>query len=152
MHWYAIKPNQQLTCAGTSIQDRSRSNEGVTQYSIELQNWSLVTRISHFWRVHSKVVIFSALLGIKKKFTFHLFIIICLRIVIWYQISLSNIALSAGVTEYTNWFSAEGKPLLTSGPVSWGCRTYRLLLSRGLNLPPTSVLYMTLKNLMVRFQ
>ena len=37
-------------------------------------------------------------------------------------------------------------------PVGWGCRIHRLLLCRGVRPPPTSVLDMTLKNLMVRFQ
>ena len=35
---------------------------------------------------------------------------------------------------------------------SWGCRIHRLLLCRGVRHPPTSVLDMTLNNLMVRFQ
>ena len=37
-------------------------------------------------------------------------------------------------------------------PVGWGCRIHRLLLCRGVRPPPTSVLDMTLNNLMVRFQ
>ena len=37
-------------------------------------------------------------------------------------------------------------------PVSWGCRIHRLLLCRGVRLPLTSVLIMTVNNLMVRFQ
>ena len=38
-------------------------------------------------------------------------------------------------------------------PVSWGCRIHWLLLCRGVGLlPQTSVLDMTLNNLMVRFQ
>ena len=38
-------------------------------------------------------------------------------------------------------------------PVGWGCRIHRLLLCRGIRHPPsTSVLDMTLNNLMVRFQ
>ena len=37
-------------------------------------------------------------------------------------------------------------------PVGWGCRIHRLLLCRGVRPPPMSVLYMTLNNLMVRFQ
>ena len=32
-------------------------------------------------------------------------------------------------------------------PVGWGCRIHRLLLCRGVRLPPTSVLDMTLNNL-----
>ena len=40
-----------------------------------------------------------------------------------------------------------------SCPVGWGCRIHRLLLCRGVRPPPpTSVLDMTLNNLMVRFQ
>ena len=37
-------------------------------------------------------------------------------------------------------------------PVAWGCRIHRLLLCRGVRPSPTSVLDMTLNNLMVRFQ
>ena len=37
-------------------------------------------------------------------------------------------------------------------PVSWGCRIHWLQLCRGVRPPPTSVLDMTLNNLMVRFQ
>ena len=37
-------------------------------------------------------------------------------------------------------------------PVGWGCRIHRLHLCRGVRFPPTSVLHMTLNNLMVRFQ
>ena len=38
-------------------------------------------------------------------------------------------------------------------PVDWGCRIHQLLLCRGLRPPPpTSVLDMTLNNLMVRFK
>ena len=37
-------------------------------------------------------------------------------------------------------------------PVGWGSRIHRLLLCRGVRTPPTSVLDMTLNNLMVRFQ
>ena len=37
-------------------------------------------------------------------------------------------------------------------PVGWGCRIHRLLLCRGVRPPPSSVLDMTLNNLMVRFQ
>ena len=37
-------------------------------------------------------------------------------------------------------------------PVSWGCRIHRLHLCRGVIPPLTSVLDMTLNNLMVRFQ
>ena len=37
-------------------------------------------------------------------------------------------------------------------PVSWGCRIHWLHLCRGVRPPPTSVLDMTLNNLMVRFQ
>ena len=37
-------------------------------------------------------------------------------------------------------------------PVSWGCRIHRLHLCRGVRPRPTSVLDMTLNNLMVRFQ
>ena len=38
-------------------------------------------------------------------------------------------------------------------PLGWGCRIHRLLLCRGVRTPPTtSVLYMTLNNLMMRFQ
>ena len=37
-------------------------------------------------------------------------------------------------------------------PVGWGCRIHRLHLCRGVRPPSTSVLDMTLNNLMVRFQ
>ena len=37
-------------------------------------------------------------------------------------------------------------------PVGWGCRIHRLHLCRGVRPPLTSVLDMTLNNLMVRFQ
>ena len=38
-------------------------------------------------------------------------------------------------------------------PVGWGCRIHRLLLCRGVRAPPqTSILDMTLNNLMMRFQ
>ena len=37
-------------------------------------------------------------------------------------------------------------------PVTWGCRIHWLPLCRGVRPPPTSVLDMTLNNLMVRFQ
>ena len=37
-------------------------------------------------------------------------------------------------------------------PVGWGDRIHRLLLCRGVRPPPTSVLDMTLNNLIVRFQ
>ena len=37
-------------------------------------------------------------------------------------------------------------------PVSWGCRIHWLHLCRGVRTPLTSVLDMTLNNLMVRFQ
>ena len=41
----------------------------------------------------------------------------------------------------------------SSCPVGWGCRIHRLLLCRGVRPPPpTSVLDMTLNNLMVRFE
>ena len=36
--------------------------------------------------------------------------------------------------------------------IGWGCRIHQLLLYRGVRPPPTSVLIMTLNNLMVRFQ
>ena len=42
--------------------------------------------------------------------------------------------------------------LNTHGPVSWGYRIHWLHLCRGVRPPPTSVLDMTLNNLMVRFQ
>ena len=37
-------------------------------------------------------------------------------------------------------------------PVDWGCRIHQVRLNRGVRPPPTSVPYMTLNNLMVRFQ
>ena len=37
-------------------------------------------------------------------------------------------------------------------PVGWSCRIHGMPLCRGVRLPPTSVLDMTLNNLMVRFQ
>ena len=42
--------------------------------------------------------------------------------------------------------------LSTDCPVGWGCRIHRLLLCRGVRPPTTSVLYMILNYLMVRFQ
>ena len=42
--------------------------------------------------------------------------------------------------------------LLVYRPVGCGCRIHRLNFCRGVPLPPTSVLDMTLNNLMVRFQ
>ena len=42
--------------------------------------------------------------------------------------------------------------LFSSCPVSWGCRIHRLHFCRGGKAPSTSVLDMTLNNLMVRFQ
>ena len=36
------------------------------------------------------------------------------------------------------------------GPGGWGCRIHRLHLCRGVRLPPTSVLDMTLNNVMVK--
>ena len=44
------------------------------------------------------------------------------------------------------------KTPLRNCPVSWGCRIHWLHLCRGVRPPPTSVLDMTLNNLMVRFQ
>ena len=42
--------------------------------------------------------------------------------------------------------------ILISCPVSWGCRIHQLLLYRGGKTSTTSVLIMTLNNMMVRFQ
>ena len=42
--------------------------------------------------------------------------------------------------------------LKTICPVGWGCRIHWLHLYRGIRPPPTSVLIMTLNNLMVSFQ
>ena len=49
---------------------------------------------------------------------------------------------------FLNWL----QPVFLFCPVGWGCRIHRLLLCRGVRSPPTSVLDMTLNNLMVRFQ
>ena len=45
-----------------------------------------------------------------------------------------------------------GRLLPIDCSVGWGCRIHRLLLCRGVRPPPTSVLDMTLNNLMVKFQ
>ena len=52
------------------------------------------------------------------------------------------------------WYAIKPKqPTIALCPVDWGCRIHRLLLCRGVRPhPPTSVLDMTLNNLMVRFQ
>ena len=45
-----------------------------------------------------------------------------------------------------------GETSMHDCPVGWGCRIHRLLLCRGIRPHPTSVLDMTLHNLMGRFQ
>ena len=48
--------------------------------------------------------------------------------------------------------SLENLPRDMARPFSWACRIHGLLLCRGVRLPPTSLLDMTLNNLMVRLQ
>ena len=67
-------------------------------------------------------------MALKKKSIFPTILYSFMDVPVHTHIHIIYIAQSAGVVEYTDCFSAEGKP------------------------PPTSVLDMTLNNLMVRFQ
>ena len=63
----------------------------------------------------------------------------------------SSFSLKFSFLNHVQVFSCEISPIVVC-PVGWDCRIHRLLLCRGVTPPPTSVLDMTLNNLMVRFQ
>ena len=68
----------------------------------------------------------------------------------WHIISVNVISRVWGLVHYHQLHCALVH--LSAWPVGWGCRIHRLLLCWRIRPPPSSVLVMTLNNLIFRFQ